>query len=137
MVGYRMIIAATIALALSSCSSHETVKNADAEAGVERVFNASFENTQRAALEGLARLKLSPSAIDTVPEGTAIYVARPPHGFSWGEVGRIVVVKGDAPPTTVRVVYQTRMALQFAGSQSGFARNLFAKMDVALANAAN
>jgi hypothetical protein len=130
----RIAIAGFAAIALSACASHDTVKNADADAGIVRTFDAPYERVRVAAVDGLRALQLSPSAIEDVPEGTAIYVARPPHGFSWGEVGRIIVQKSNSPPTSVRVVYEKRMAFQFASSESAFARNLFAKMDVALAN---
>lgn len=123
-------------LALTACANADSVKERPSDAGVAKTYDASYERVRAAALEGVTRLKLSPSAQNETEEGYILQIARPPHGFSWGEVGRILVERGAAPPTTVRVVYERRMAFQFAGSESSFARNLFAKMDEVLAETA-
>jgi hypothetical protein len=128
----RLIIPA-LALTLAACANAESVKNQPKDIGTARTFDAPYDRVARAAFEGLSRLKLSPSAQNETAEGYMIQIARPPHGFSWGEVGRILVERTDAPPTTVRVVYEKRTAFQFAGSESALARNLFAKMDEVLA----
>jgi hypothetical protein len=128
----RQFSVPAFAFVLAACANATTVQQVPADAGVARSFNASYDEVRAAALQGLTLLRLQPSAQNETPEGHTFMVARPPHGFSWGEVGRIIVEKSEAPPTTVRVVYERRMALQFAGGQSSFARNLFAKMDQAL-----
>lgn len=131
----RRSIILALALALGACANADSVKERPTDAGITRSFDASYDRVARAALEGLSRLKLAPSAQNETTEGYMIQVARPPHGFSWGEVGRIFIQRGDQAPTTVSVVYEKRMALQFASSESAFARNLFAKMDEVLAAA--
>ncbi|HLO76775.1 MAG TPA: hypothetical protein VK196_10015 [Magnetospirillum sp.] len=127
-------IATVLALgfSLAGCANAASVKTQAMTEGTERAFDSSYEDVVRAVTDGLAQLKLTPSEQQDVPEGRMILVARPPHGFSWGEVGRILVVRSESKPTQVRVVYEKRMALQWAGSQSSFARNLFAKMDAVL-----
>ena len=120
-------------LLLTACANADSVKQQPTDAGIARDFHAPYEQVRKAALQGLTMLKLAPSAQNETSEGYFIQIARPPHGFSWGEVGRIFVERKEAPQTTVRVLYEKRMAFQFAGSESGFARNLFAKMDEALA----
>lgn len=130
--GGRCWYGLAMALLLVGCANASTVQQTATDGGIARSFPVSYDKARAAALVGLSQLRLQPSAQNELLEGWVIMVARPPHGFSWGEVGRILIEKSDSPPTTVRVVYERRMALQFAGSQSRFARNLFAKMDEAL-----
>jgi hypothetical protein len=127
-----MLAALAMPLALAACNS-ATVQQAAPDAGTARSFDAPYEQVKQAALDGLNALKVPPSQTTDQPNGFAILVSRAPHGMSWGEVGRVLVEKSPAPPTTVRVVYEKRMPLQFGGSESRFARNLFAKMDTASA----
>jgi hypothetical protein len=56
--------------------------------------------------------------------------------MSWGEVGRITVEKSATPPTTVRVVYDKRLAVQAIGAESRFARLYFSKLEAALTQTA-
>ncbi|MGE5539794.1 MAG: hypothetical protein ACM30I_14340 [Gemmatimonas sp.] len=131
----RTVFIATTMTLLSGCANHEMVKNADMDAGHEHSFAASYEKTRLAALEGLRLLNITPSQIEEVPEGTAIYLSRPTRLTSWGEVGRVLVVKSDAPPTKVRALYERRFGAAM-GAESTFSRNLFARMDAMLADAA-
>ena len=102
------------------------------DAGVGRSFQAPYEQTKAAVLASLSQLRLTPVERDERPDGHTILIGRPPHGFSWGEVGRIFVEKSADKPTIVRVVYENRITMQFA--QSNFPRYLFAKMDEVLAS---
>lgn len=128
----KVVMALLLGFSLAGCANASSVKSQAMTEGTERSFDASYEAVVQAVIDGLAQLKLSPSDQQDVAEGRMIMVARPPHGFSWGEVGRILVMRSESKPIQVRVVYEKRMPLQWAGSQSGFARNLFAKMDTAL-----
>lgn len=121
-----------LGLCLAGCANASSVKSQSMTEGVERSFDAPYEAVIQAVIGGLEQLKLRPSGREDISEGHVVMVARPPHGFSWGEVGRILVVRSDTRPVVVRVVYEKRMALQMAGAQSSFARNLFAKMDAVL-----
>ncbi len=134
LIAQRLVVglaALALPLAVAACNS-ATVQRADADAGTARSFNAPYEQVKQAALDGLVALKVPPSQTTDQPKAFMILVSRAPHGMSWGEVGRILVEKNAAPPTIVRVVYEKRMPFQFPGSESRFARNLFAKMDAAL-----
>lgn len=135
MIGFRTVrrgLTLSLILVLAACANAATVQQAPADAGVMRSFDATYDQVRAAALGGLTLLRLQPSTQSETTEGHMILVARPPHGFSWGEVGRILIERSSAPPTTVRVLYEKRLTVQFAGSQSAFARNLFAKMDEVL-----
>lgn len=118
-------------LTLAACASARTVQEQSLEAGIARRFLAPYEQTKEAALASLTQLKFTPVAREERPDGHTILIGRPPHGFSWGEVGRIFVEKSTDQATIVRVVYEKRITLQFASSN--FPRYLFAKMDEVLA----
>jgi hypothetical protein len=128
----RTIATIMLVLGLSACASISTVENAPLDAGENRSFDAPFDAVKVATLNGVRDLKLEPSSTTDAPQGFIIYIARTPHGISWGEVGRIVVENKPQPPTTVRVHYQRRFALQYTGSESRFARALFQKIDAGL-----
>ncbi len=126
----RRCVAVASALFLAACASAETVRHQPTDAGIGRSFQAPYEQTKDAVLASLTQLRLTPVEREERPDGHSILIGRPPHGFSWGEVGRIFIEKSAAKPTTVRVVYEKRIAMQFASSN--FPRQLFARMDQVL-----
>lgn len=131
-------LAAGLALcfAVSGCASSATVQNAPADAGEARSFDASYDQVKQASLAALTALKMPPTRTEEKDSGLVLLVARAPHGMSWGEVGRITVEKSTTPPTTVRVVYDKRLAVQAIGAESRFARLYFSKVEAALTQAA-
>lgn len=124
-----------LVLGLLGCANADTVEKVALEEGIERQFNAPYETVKQTVVDALWLNSLKPSLVEDVPEGHVIMVARPPHGMSWGEVGRILVVRSETPPTTVRVVYQRRFVLSQLNAELHFSRNLFAKMDSVLKTA--
>lgn len=124
-------LALSLILTLTACASARTVKEQSVEAGIGRRFQAPYEQTKEAVLTSLSQLKFTPVEREERPDGHTILIGRPPHGFSWGEVGRIFIEKSTDKPTIVRVVYEKRITMQFAASN--FPRYLFAKMDQVLA----
>ena len=124
-------LALLLVLPLTACASARTVQEQSLDAGVGRRFQAPYEQTKEAVLTSLTQLKFTPVERQERPDGHSILIGRPPHGFSWGEVGRIFIEKSTDTPTIVRVVYEKRIAMQFA--TSNFPRYLFAKMDQVLA----
>jgi hypothetical protein len=131
-------LAAGLALAfvVGGCASSATVQNAPADAGEARSFNATYEQVKQASLDALTAIKMPPRKTEEKANGLVLLVARSPHGMSWGEVGRITVEKSTTPPTTVRVVYDKRLAVQAIGAQSRFARLYFGKLEAALTQTA-
>ncbi len=125
-----------LALGLLGCANADTVEKVAMEEGIERQFDAPYELVKQTVVDALWMNSLKPSLVEDVPEGHVIKVARAPHGMSWGEVGRILVVRSETPPTTVRVVYQRRFVLTQLNAESHFSRNLFTKMDSLLKTAA-
>jgi hypothetical protein len=128
----RGLMVMGVGLTLAACANMKTVQDAPADSGEKRAFDAPYETVREATLDSIRDMKLAPSSTEETPEGFVILIARAPHGMSWGEVGRVIVQKNDAPPTTVQVNYQRRFALQFVGSGDRFARALFVRIDKSL-----
>lgn len=128
---YGYFSAFMLVLALTACNTAQTVQNQSMDAGIGRSFQAPYEQTKQAALASLTKLKFTPVEQQERPDGYSILIGRPPHGFSWGEVGRVFVEKSADKPTIVRVVYEKRVTMQFASSN--FPRYLFQNMDEVLA----
>ena len=118
-------------LTLMGCASSATIRDQPSDSGAGRIFAAPYTQTVEAVIASMGQLRVTPAERHDAPQGHTILFGRAPHGFSWGEVGRILVERSDAAPTTVRVIYEKRFALQFASSR--FPRNLFATMDKVLA----
>jgi hypothetical protein len=129
---FRCCTASALALGLAACASAATIRQQPTDAGIARSFQAPYEQTKQAVLASLTELKLTPVEREERADGHSILIGRPPHGFSWGEVGRIFIEKSAEKPTTVRVVYEKRITMQFASSN--FPRQLFARMDQVLAS---
>lgn len=125
-----------LALTLGACSS-ATVQRAPEDAGIARSFNAPFGAVKQAAIDALQAMQIPPSETKDEPTQFVLLVSRPPHGMSWGEVGRVIIEKNATPPIVVRSVYDKRFPIQFAGSQSVFARNLYLRMDKILGTTAS
>lgn len=121
-----------LALALAACATSQSVQQNPMDAGIGRSFQAPYEQTKEAVLASLTKLKFTPVERQERPDGHTILIGRSPHGFSWGEVGRIFVEKSTDKPTIVRVVYEKRVTMQFASSN--FPRYLFQNMDEVLAS---
>lgn len=128
-VSRRLALAAI--LTLTVCATARTVQQESLDASIARSFQAPYEQTKEAVLSSLTQLKFTPVAREERPDGHTILIGRPPHGFSWGEVGRIFIEKSPDKPTIVRVVYEKRITMQMASSN--FPRYLFAKIDEVLA----
>jgi hypothetical protein len=126
------VAAVCLTATLSACANMQTIQGDPKDAGEARKFDAGFERVKAAALDGIRDMDIEPSNTEDTADGFVIYIARAPHGMSWGEVGRVIVDKAPAPPTTVHVDYRRRTVLQYEGSFSDFAGDLFKRMDASL-----
>jgi uncharacterized lipoprotein len=124
----KRLLVVTVLACLGACSIKD-VQQAPATAGTAKTYNASFDRVKQAALSALTDMRLPPTSTEDQDKAFVMLLARPPHGMSWGEVGRVLIDKSANPPITVHALYDRRMPFQFAGSEAGFARNLFTRMD--------
>src|ERR1700744_3454848 len=81
-----------LALTLGACSS-ATVQKAPEDAGIAHNFNAPFDAVKQAAIDALQAMQIPPSEMKDEPTQFVLLVSRPPHGMSWGEVGRVIIEK--------------------------------------------
>jgi hypothetical protein len=131
-----LLVMLGVALALGGCAKMSTVTDAPVESGKARSFDAPYERVRTATLDSLVAMGIDPVNMEERPASLVVLISRPPHGISWGEVGRVIIEKSENPPTTVHVKYERRFALQFAGSGNRFAATLFTRIDSALRAAA-
>ena len=125
MVSRRMLMAGLL-LTLGACATAVTVQNAPADAGTAQTFPASYDRVSAATLEALRQFNVNVTSTQEHAGGLQILVTKSLSAFSWGEVGRITVVRTSAPPTPVRVVWEKRAQFQITGTgETEFSRELF------------
>ena len=118
-----------MSLGLSGCATSETVRKAPVDQGISRAFPASYDHAVATTIKALSSLNINITGSETQAVGTVIMVSKPMSGFSWGEVGRVIVKKSDAAPTTVIVNWEKRDQLQITGTDSkDFTDVLFAEI---------
>jgi hypothetical protein len=115
---------------LTSCASSETVRNAPLTDARSKPFNASYERTNAATLKALSAMNVDVTESSEDARGTTYMVEKALTGFSWGEIGRVLVQKSAAPPTTVYVNWEKRARYQITGTgQNEFSDALFFQID--------
>jgi hypothetical protein len=126
---HLLLTLAFIAPLLGACANMDTVRNASLEDARSRAFNASFERTNSATLKALASMNVDITESSENAQGTTYMVNKALTAFSWGEVGRVLVKKSDAAPTTVYVNWEKRSRYQITGTnQTEFSETLFAQI---------
>lgn len=129
----RILVGLLLAVALAACADTGTVRDAPVTAGVERSFNARYDAVTAATLDSIRSLNVNITSSEEKPEGLVVLVAKPAHAFSWGEVGRVTVVKTAAAPTPVKVYWEKRSRMQITGTgQTEFSDQLFAGIQAGL-----
>jgi len=84
-------------------------------------------------MKALSTLNINITGSSTESIGTIILVSKPISAFSWGEVGRVVVMKSDTTPITVVVNWQKRDQIQLTGTDANeFTSTLFSMIDKSL-----
>ncbi len=113
-------------LFIMSCASMSTVTNAPADAGVFRVFNEDHELVKAAVLASMQNLNINIKETNETPNGFAIMFTKPVSALSWGEVGRVLVVKYKNNKSKVFVHSEKRSKYQITGVDSQrFAHSIF------------
>lgn len=122
----RPLAAVGFLAALGACATAETVRDAPVDAGTVAAFDASYDRVSAATLTALRNLRVNITGSEEKPQGLQVQVTKSMNLFSWGEVGRVLVEKSAAPPTSVRVYWEKRSQLQITGTgQTEFSRELY------------
>lgn len=122
----RLLAAVSLLGALGACATAETVRDAPPDAGVSQAFPASYDRVSAATLAALRDLRINITGSEEKPDGLQVQVTKSMNLFSWGEVGRVIVRRSAAPPTSVFVTWEKRSQMQITGTgQTEFSRELF------------
>ena len=120
---------------LASCGSTSSVTSKGADAGIVQTYTGDFETIKVAALSGLRNSGVSISDTNDSERGYLITFSKSLSAFSWGEVGRVLVVKMADDKTKVSVVTEKRMAMELkSSSQADIASFVFNDITQALKN---
>jgi hypothetical protein len=109
----------------------QTVQEEPLDTAETESFDASYADVVWAAREGITASRLDVTEAQEQDAGFVLLFVRPGSFTQYGGVGRLVVDRGDAPPTAVHITYSQRYALLGPG-QERWSRRIFIKMRQAL-----
>jgi hypothetical protein len=114
------------------CASTGGMRDEPLDVGVVREFNRDYATVLRAARSAVMSVGLAIDSDEDLNDSTAIIVAkRGLHGWSWGELVRIVVQRAANDRTTVRVFSRRRMMTNIL-AKGDYSVTIFSDMDVGL-----
>lgn len=117
-------------LLLFGCANLDTVKNAPTNAGISKVFNDDYELVKAAALASMQNLNINIKETQQTSDGFVITFTKAISAFSWGEVGRVLVIKKKANSSEVFVHSEKRSKYQITGAdERDFALQIFLGID--------
>lgn len=131
---HRLAIILSLVL-LTSCANMNTVTSAAKDAGVSRTFNYDNELVKAAVLASMQNLNINIKETGQTPDGFSITFTKAISAFSWGEVGRVLVVANKDKKSQVFVHSAKRSKYQITGSnEQDFAEKIFKGVSEILKN---
>ncbi|TWT15390.1 hypothetical protein [Reyranella sp. CPCC 100927] len=122
----RSFLAVAASAGLSACLTTDDIQHAHPSSGLMAAFEAPYDRVRASTLSILGRLGVTIESVEEFSDGTRILVANGMTGFSWGEVGRVIVERRPTTPIPVRVLWVKRYQRQLTGtSQAEFAQQLY------------
>jgi hypothetical protein len=122
---WKLTIILSLAL-LTSCANMNTVTSAAKDAGVSRTFNHDNELVKAAVLASMQNLNINIKETSQTPDGFSITFTKAISAFSWGEVGRVLVVANKDGNSQVFVHSAKRSKYQITGAdEQDFADKIF------------
>lgn len=126
MKSLKLISVLIFTLFLVSCANMNTVTNAPTNAGVSQVFNEDHELVKAAVLASMQNLNINIKETNETSDGFIITFTKAVSAFSWGEIGRVLVVKDENNNSKVFVHSEKRSKYQITGADSqDFANGIF------------
>jgi hypothetical protein len=105
----------------------DTVTSAPKNAGVSNIFNEDYELVKAAVLASMQNLNINIKETSQTSDGFAITFTKAISAFSWGEVGRVLVVEKENGSSQVFVHSEKRSKYQITGAdERDFANSIFA-----------
>lgn len=115
MMVQRFLVGAVL-LAIGGCADIRTVRDAPSADGTSHTFQAGYDRVSDATLDALHATNVHITSTREQPGGLHILVEKALTGPSWGEVGRIIVLRTAMSSTPVRIVWEKRSRLQITGT---------------------
>jgi len=101
-----------------SCSNMNSVADAIPEKGISKQFKAEHQKLEVALLATLQNMNVHIKESKQTENGFRILFTKSVSPFSWGEIGRALVIKGDDNTSRVYIHTLKRGALQITGAES-------------------
>jgi len=122
----RSLLTVAVSASLSACLTTDDIRYVPLNYGVMAAFDAPHDLVSASTLSVLRQLGVTIESVEELPGGTRILVSQGMSGFSWGEVGRVVIERRLAPPIPVRLLWVKSYQRQISGtSQAEFAQQLY------------
>ena len=99
-----------------SCADMNTVEVAPTNEGISRVYSEDYELVKAAVLASMQSMNINIKRTNQSSEGFSIMFTKSISAFSWGEVGRVLVVDRQDAGSEVFVHSEKRLKHQFAGA---------------------
>ncbi|MEM6683882.1 MAG: hypothetical protein AAF607_16730 [Pseudomonadota bacterium] len=126
----RLFFILSLCVATYGCATTNTVRNANQDAGISRVFNNDYDTVKAAAAEAIERLNVNIRSTEETSTSYQVIFSKSISAFSWGEVGRVLVFRNSGEGTKVTVSAEKRSQLQITGTnEQKFASEIFAGID--------
>lgn len=122
---YKVTIILCLAF-LASCANMNTVTSAPKDAGTYRIFSEDNELVKAAVLASMQNLNINIKETIQTSDGFSITFTKAISAFSWGEVGRVLVVLNENGDSQVFVHSEKRSKYQITGAdEQDFANHIF------------
>lgn len=123
---YKVTIVLSLAL-LTSCANMNTVTSAPIDTGISRIFTEDNELVKAAVLASMQNLNINIKETSQTSDGFSITFTKAISAFSWGEVGRVLVVMSEGGNSQVFVHSEKRSKYQITGAdEQDFSNKIFA-----------
>ena len=123
---FKSLLIACSMLLLAACANLDTVSEAATTQGVSKEFRGDYEVVKAATLASVQGLNVNIKQTGQDADGFNILFTKSISAFSWGEVGRVYVVKKSDAATMVYVHSEKRSKMQITGfDEDDFADSIF------------
>lgn len=119
-------------LFLTGCATSTDIATTSADQGSSKSYSIPFDSLKRLTFESIKGLNVDVKGVEEANGTYVVNFSKPISAFSWGEVGKVVVVN-KGPISNVTVIASKRMRVQVTGTnQQEFAEAVFEGIDYAI-----
>lgn len=122
----RLAVLLVSIFVLVACANMETVTKAPRNEGVSRTYSEDYELVKAAVLGSMQSLNVNIKDTTETPNEFSVTFTKSISAFSWGEVGRVLVLKNSSGSSEVLVHSEKRSKYQITGAdEREFANRIF------------